>query len=334
MKFFYSIYQSWTSFSKTKKGEKLIYWFKKLFLIGVLAYLVYQFWQIGWENVLKSLPTAPGFYLLYIPIFFLLPISELFIYRILWKTKFRDLWPVLLVKKVYNRDVIGYSGEVFLFNWASSFVGKRKMELLRDIKDNNVISSIVSTLMTLIVLLIFFKSDPGTFTRWFQKIPNSEIWYILISVIIIAALIYKFRKYLISQPLNTSLKISLIHFSRHCIGFILKVYQWHIALPKVPLYVWFTFMAIQLVMTRLPFLPNMDLIFLGLSIKVGQALGAPLASITAMMSINSIMGRTLNLSTYSYFQFLSPRSLKKRMNETIVKDPPISQELKENVYQD
>ncbi|HKI46298.1 MAG TPA: hypothetical protein VKA08_13295 [Balneolales bacterium] len=307
--FLRNIYQSYRGFSKSPTAKKLFYWLRKLFLAGVFIFLVYQLWQIGWEKVLKSLPTDPVFYLLYIPIFFLLPGSEIFIYRILWKTRFRDIFPVLLVKKVYNSDVVGYSGEVFLFNWANRSLEKQNIDLLRDIKDNNVISSIVSTLVTLIVLLLFFKTNPETFNRWFQKIPNNELWYILLSLAILSFLIYKFRKYLVSLPLNRSLEISSIHFGRHCLGFFLQVYQWHIVLPNVPMYIWFTFIAVQLVMTRLPFLPNVDLIFLSLSIKLTQVMGAPLAAITAIMTINSVMGKALHLSIYSYFQIFSTKKM-------------------------
>jgi hypothetical protein len=302
-----------------------------LFLAGVFIFLVYQLWQIGWKKVLESLPTDPVFYLLYIPIFFLLPGSEIFIYRILWKTRFRDIFPVLLVKKVYNSDVVGYSGEIFLFNWANRSLERQNLDLLRDIKDNNVISSIVSTLVTLIVLLLFFETNPETFNRWFQKIPNNELWYILLSLGILSFLIYKFRKYLVSLPLNKSLKISSIHFGRHCLGFFLQVYQWHIVLPNVPMYIWFTFIAVQLVMTRLPFLPNVDLIFLSLSIKLTQVMGAPLAAITAIMTINSVMGKAFHLSIYSYFQIFSTQKIELETVDSTAQNTSIPESLSESM---
>jgi len=320
MNFFKRTYHSWNNFSKTPKAHKLIKLLRRVFLTGVLSFLIYQFMQIGWLKVLSSLPTNPLFYLLYIPLFFQLPGSELFIYRILWGIRIGDIWPALLVKKVYNNDVVGYSGEVFLFNWANRSLRKKSVELMRDVKDNNVISSIISTIVTLIVLLLFFKSNPGIFTRWFQKIPNNQLWYIVISLAILSFLIYKFRKYLVSLPLKTSLKISFIHFIRHCVGFIIQVYQWHIVLPHVPMYVWFTFMAVQLIITRLPFLPNVDLIFLTVSIKLTQAMGAPLASVTAIMTVNSVMGKALNISIYSYFNIFSKSSLEISKGNTISDD--------------
>lgn len=329
--FFKNIYQSYSDFSKSSKGRKLFYWLRKVFFVAIFGFLIYQLWQIGWEKVLHSLPTNPFFYLLYIPIFFLLPGSELFIYRVLWGTRFRDIWPTLLVKKVYNSDVVGYSGEIYLFNWANKSLDKRNLDLLRDIKDNNVISSIVSTLVTLIVLLLFFETNPETFNRWFQKIPNNELWYILISLGILSILIYKFRKYLVSLPLYKSSQVFLMHFGRHCLGFFLQVYQWHIVLPNVPMYIWFTFIAVQLVMTRLPILPNIDLIFLSISIKLTQVMGAPLAAITAIMTINSVMGKALHLSIYSYFQMLPNKKTEvENVHEDSTK-PSVIQALSETI---
>lgn len=303
------LYQRWKAFSKTPKAQILFKWLRRIFVTAVLLFLIHQFLEIGWQKVLSSLPTNPFFYLLYIPFFFALPISELFIYRILWKIRFRDIWPALLVKKVYNSDVVGYSGEVFLFNWADRSIDKKTFDVMREVKDNNVISSIVSTFFTLLVLLLFFESNPSTFNHWFQKIPNNELWYLLIAVAITGILVYKFRNYLVSLPLKKSSEISSIHFIRHCFVFFIQVLQWHIVLPGVPMYVWFTFMAVQLVMTRLPILPNMDLIFLSISIQLTKAMGAPLAAITAIMTIDTVMGKSMHLLIYSYYQVFSKKSL-------------------------
>lgn len=332
--FFNDIYQSILDFSKSPKAHKLFSWLRRLLLLSIFVFLLYQFWEIGWEKVLASLPVNPFFYLLYVPIFLLLPGSELYIYRILWKTRFREIFPVLLVKKVYNNDVVGYSGEIFLFNWANRTLNKKNIDLLRDIKDNNVISSIISTVVTLIALFIFFETNPEIFNRWFQKIPNNELWYILISSIILTIIVYKFRKFLVSLPLKTSLRISFIHFIRHCLVLGIQIYQWHIVLPNVPMYVWFTFIAVQLVMTRLPFLPSVDLIFLSLSIKLTQIMGEPLAAITAIMTINSVMGKALHLGIYSYFQLFPGKDLDLKTVESTSLEPSLVDSVREITSRD
>lgn len=304
-----TLQKRWADFAQTPKGKKIRKRSKQVFFIAIVAYLIYQFSKIGWINIWHSMPNEVSFYLLYLPIFFILPISELFIYRILWGIRFRDIWPALLIKKVYNSDVMGYSGEVFLYHWASQSLTKKKSTLIHDIKDNNIISSIVSIIVTFAVVILFLNDDPNIFAKWLKKIPNSEIYYIIIFLIFIIAILIVFKKYIFTQSLETSSKIFSVHLIRHIIVFFIQIYQWHIVLPKVPFYVWVTFMAVFLVMTRLPFLSNVDLIFLGVSINLSHTLGVPVASISAIMALNSVMGKILHFCIYTYFNVFAKDKL-------------------------
>ena len=59
-------------------------------------------------------------------------------------------------KKVLNTDVIGYSGEVFLYVWAKDKLIKDKSDLIIFIKDNNIISSLSSWFISTTLLFLFF----------------------------------------------------------------------------------------------------------------------------------------------------------------------------------
>ncbi len=299
----------WQSFSETEGAQIIKKWFRRLFFIAILGYLLYQFSQVGWLKIYHSMPTDIGFYILFLPIFLMLPISELFIYRILWGVKFSDIWPVLLVKKVYNSDIMGYSGEVYLYQWANKSLSLDKTKIIKDVKDNNIISSVVSVIATIIALLLFFEYNPFFFYKWLNKIPNNQIWLSVLAVVIIVLLIFRFKSYLFSLPPKTSMEIFSVHFIRHIFAFVLQVYQWHIVLPNVPVYVWITFMAVLLVMTRLPFLPNIDLLFVSISISITKSLGAPLAAISALMALNSILGKILHFFIYLYFNTVAKNKL-------------------------
>lgn len=123
------------------------------FQVGILSFLGYQLYEIGIANVLSSLPVTPLFYLLFLVNYFSLPLFELFIYRKRWDLPARMIFPVFLRKKVLNMDVVGYSGEVYLYVWMK----KKLQEGLKDpfllIKDNNILSSVASTFITLVLLL-------------------------------------------------------------------------------------------------------------------------------------------------------------------------------------
>src|SRR5699024_9745434 len=86
--------------------------------IGIIGYLIYKLYEIGFANVTEALPLNPLFYLLFILIYFSLPVSEIFIYRIGWSFNSFKAFLVFVQKKVLNTDVLGYSGEFYLFYWA------------------------------------------------------------------------------------------------------------------------------------------------------------------------------------------------------------------------
>lgn len=301
------IRRHWLFIIETPRARKVVKWAQTAFVTAILGYIIYQFFKIGWLNLLHSLPGNPFFYILYLPLFFLLPLTEVIIYKIIWSVPAKKLFPALLIKKVYNNEVMGYSGEVFLFLWGKRTLGKKNIDVLRNIKDNNVISVIVSILFTVIILIIFLETNPTIFSTWTRKIPNNQIYYTGISIVIIISLIIKFKRYIISLPFVTSLEIFGIHFIRHVLAVVIQIYQWHIILPEISLHVWFTYIVAQITLSMLPIIPNKDLLFISISMSMATMLGAPLAAIAAILLVNSVFDRTLHMGFYFYYQFLAQR---------------------------
>ncbi|HKI44684.1 MAG TPA: hypothetical protein VKA08_05030 [Balneolales bacterium] len=297
----------WLIILKAPWAKAILKWSRIIFVAAILCYMIVHFFEIGLGNIWNNLPVKPLFYILYLPLFFLLPLSEVFIYKIIWPVSYRKLFTALLVKKVYNSEVLGYSGEVFLFWWVRKEIGGNSTDIMRLIKDNNVLSAIVSTLFTIIILFIFFETNPTVFNSWVQKIADSQLYFLIISAGIVAALVIKFKKYIISLSLLSSLEIFAIHFLRHVLLVVIQIYQWHIILPEISLHIWFTFVVAQIVLAILPFVPNKDLLFISISISMSTMLQAPLAAVTAILLVNSVMDRTLHLVIYSYYQFFTQK---------------------------
>ena len=297
----------WMIILKAPRGKVILKWSRIIFIAAILCYMVVHFFEIGWGNLWNNLPVKPLFYILYLPLFFLLPLSEGIIYKIIWPVSYRKLFTALLVKKVYNSEVLGYSGEVFLFWWVRKETGGNSTDIMRLIKDNNVISAIVSSLFTIVILFIFFETNPTIFNSWVQKIPDSQLYFLIISAGIVTVLAIKFKKYIISLSLISSLEIFAIHFLRHVLLVVIQIYQWHIILPEISLHIWFTFIVAQIVLAILPFVPNKDLLFISISISMSTMLQAPLAAVTAILLVNSVLDRTLHLIIYSYYQFFTQK---------------------------
>lgn len=114
-----------TEFFKTERGKTILKWSRRVINAAVLVWLVYQLSNIGWISVWQSLPVQPLFYILFLLLFVQLPLFEVLIYRLIWTFDTLKSIPVFLLKRVYNKDVIGYSGEVYFFAWAKKICRKR-----------------------------------------------------------------------------------------------------------------------------------------------------------------------------------------------------------------
>lgn len=287
------------SFFRSDRGKKLSKWLHRLFVLGVSLWLVWQLTEIGWLKVWKSLPTHPLFYILFLVIYFSLPLVEIFIYKITWTYRFKDALPVFLLKKVYNKDVLGYSGEVYFYVWARNYLKLTDKDIIKTIKDNNVISSVASTLFALVLLSAFLYTDQIKILELLGPENKIYIWGGAFLMVLLIALIVRFRHYAISMPLKTAFSIFSIHTVRLTIGQSLQILQWFIVLPLVPIHVWFTFVSIQIIMTRIPLLPNRDLVFIGAGIGLSGALNIPTADIAALLLVNTVLGKTMNLLLFS-----------------------------------
>lgn len=306
---FKNIKNYWSDFFKSETGQRVLKWLRRLFLLGILTWLFYQLTSIGWEKVWKSLPVNPLFYIIYILIYISLPVAQLFIYGLTWDFSFKKAFPILLLTKVYNQDVMGYSGEVYFYLWARKNIDLKEMEIFKTIKDNNIISSASSTLVAFSLLGIFILTGQIKLLKFIHIHNKLYIYGGIVLIFIIIFLLIRFRHYIISMSFKTAGTIFSIHVFRLLLGKILQIIQWHIILPQVPLYVWFTFIAVQIMMSRIPFLPNRDLLFFGTIIKLTQMMHITTATIAAIMLANSVFGKVINIVLFSLTSFFKDKDI-------------------------
>ncbi|MCH8558480.1 MAG: hypothetical protein LAT84_11670 [Balneolia bacterium] len=282
-------------FSETERGKAVQKYGRRAVILVIVGLIVYQLFDIGWTEVLGSLPDVPLFYVLFVVLFLTLPIAEVFIYRQVWPLKRRHLFRAFLTKKVYNDEVMGYSGEVFLFVWGRKRLNKPEMEVLKNVRDNNILSAITSTSVafTLVGALVF----TGVLNLE-DIIGRVDIVYYITAAVIVAvfiALLVQFRQYVFSLPLKSALKVGGIYMSRFLIHNTLLVIQWAIVIPETPLSIWFIFLAIVIVVNRLPFIPSRDLVFLWAGIELSRMLTMATASVAAMLLVSSALKKVTNL---------------------------------------
>ncbi|MEX0720788.1 MAG: hypothetical protein WD059_08985 [Balneolaceae bacterium] len=289
-----SIKQKIKDFSESELAAKLGKILNRIIQVGIIVYLAFELTELGWSKFFKSLPVNPLFYLIFLINYFLLPVSEIFSYGISWKIKVKESFSVFIKKRVYNKDVLGYSGEVQLFAWARKKLGKSDKEIFKVIRDNNILSSVASTTIAFFLLLIFFATDQISLFDYLKR--ENLFTYIAmgIIVIIIGVVLYRFRRYFFSMSRKVALSVLGIHTTRFMLVNILQVVQWYVVMPEIPLRIWFTYLSMTLILSRIPFLPNKDLVFIGASIEISKLINVSTAGIAGLFIAQNVLDKLLN----------------------------------------
>lgn len=289
------------SLFKSPKGKLIIKWLQKILLIGIITWLGFELTNIGWSNVWKSLPLQPLFYFTFLIIYFQLPLFELWVYRCSWSfVTMKDI-PIFIIKRVYNKDVLGYSGEIYFFMWAKKKMIYNGKYIFQTIKDNNIISSIASTVFSIMLLSIFFFTGQLPVEVWFTS--KQLVYWIsgMVVVLVLILVFYRFRNYIFHMKWSTALIIFGIQMIRLFMVQALNLLMFYIVIPDTPLYVWFSYLSIEIILSRVPFLPNKDFIFVSLSITLADSLNVNESAIAGLMLARSVLGKVANLILFTIF---------------------------------
>lgn len=292
--------EAWEQFNESPGGKRIQKIIRRIVIVFIVGVIIYQMIEIGWEEILTSLPHQPLFYVIFFVLYFSLPITEIFIYRRIWPLKKRNMFRIFLTKRVYNEEVIGYSGEFYLFMWARKYLDSGDKQILKNIRDNNILSAITSNLVafTLIGILIFTG-----IINLDDLIGDVDWIYIVAGIIIVAAftgVFIQFRSYIFELPLKKALVIFSIYMTRFLIHHGLIIVQWAVVIPDTPLSVWFLFLTVVIVVNRIPLLPSRDLIFMWAGIELSRVLNMATASVAGMLLVSSALRKILNLVLFLY----------------------------------
>ncbi|SHK30235.1 hypothetical protein [Rhodothermus profundi] len=293
---------------QTPVGRRMQRYGRALFVAGVVGWLLYRLTQIGWQEVYEGLPRTPWFYVLWLGLYFLLPATEAGIYRMLWKIRWGRVFPVLVRKRVLNTDVLGYSGEFYLYLWARRHTDCSDGHLLRTIKDNTILSSVASTVA--VVVLVSGTVLGGQFALVDLIGPAADPVYLVAGALalgVLGALAVRFRRAIFYVPGRMAGMLLGVHVLRFFAMYALQVLQWWVVLPEAPLRVWATILVVGTATNRIPFLPATDLLALGAVLGMTHLLEASAAVLAGMLVVRSVMDRTANAVLFVLTSWLERR---------------------------
>jgi hypothetical protein len=263
--------------------------------------------ELGWREIWTARPGHLGFYLLLVLQFFLQPFGDYLVYRNLWGRANTPPLAVILRKRLLNTFMLDYSGEAFFFFWAQARLKLKPGLLVHGIKDSNLLSGGAGLAMVYLMLL-------GLLAVGGLKIPASlhaHGWlYVLagsVPLILCAALVLGHRK-LTALSRGQIAATFAIHFSRAALVLAVEFGLWELsgALPSA--IACLQFVALRLVVTRLPLVPNKDLIFVGAGIA---AAGMTNVSVTPVATVLVILAAAdlILAATVATFAWLLDREV-------------------------
>jgi len=268
--------------------------------VGVVGLLIHQLAGIGWREVWESRPRTPWFYVIWAVLYSQLMLVELGIYGRLWQVSLRDLWPVLLRKRVLNTDVVSYSGEAYFFLWAQRRVPHPTGQILGTIKDNAIASMLGSWGAALILLGVFLYTGQIALVDVFGPTTPLYVAGGLLLLAIGSALLARFRKTIFTLPPRTVLTLIAVHAGRFLvIIYVLQIVQWWVVLPEAPLEVWATMLVILTVANRLPLVPAKDVLGAGAVLGVSSLLDASEPVIAAMLMTQLALNKSTHLILFA-----------------------------------
>lgn len=245
----------------------------KAFSLALLVTAAWQLTRVDLASAWAMVPASIAFWLVFAAYYLTGPTTEWFIYRRLWQSP-EGLFPATLRKLAANELFIGLSGEASFYAWA------RKRHLTNPspfaaIKDVSLLSGLVGNAAGFAALPYGLTLLPA------DDLPM--IWLGTLALFGTSCALLLLRRRLLTLPARACAMIAALHALRTVVLTILTIALWWMILPEVPLQTWLNLAALRILVSRVPFIPNPDLVFAGLTVLIAGA-AAPVTAVTATLA--------------------------------------------------
>lgn len=261
-------------------------WLFATFSLLLLVVIVHQLGGLDARQLMSAIPASPGFWLAFAGYYLALPASEWLIYRRLWGLP-AEGFRALLRKLVSNEVLLGYSGEASFYAWARRHA-KLTSAPFAAIKDVSITSALAGNIVTLAMVAI-------AWSLLGHLRGGIDVRHLALSVAVILLMsiaVALFRRKIFSLPATQVRFMMTVHLVRLTATTLLSGLLWHCALSDVAISAWILLAALQLLVTRLPFLPNKDLVFASATLMIvggGSDIGRLIAVIASLILVTHLL---------------------------------------------
>jgi hypothetical protein len=253
-----------------------------LLTVAMIAGLAHQLSGAGLDGLAQSIPTSPLFYLAFAALYATPVLFDYLIFRRLWGIPLAGL-VALAKKRIANDVLLGYSGEAYFYAWARARATMVAAPF-GAVKDVSILSAVAGNAITLamVVLALPFAASLLTPLQFKEALGGAAI------------MLGTSLPFLIFSRRVFSLERGQLWwiFAMHCLrvvgAAVLVALTWHFALPAVGIAMWLVLAAAKQLVSRLPLVPNKDLLFANLAVLlIGRH--APVAHLIAIVTAGTLL---------------------------------------------
>ena len=263
--------------SLPRKERGWTWWVGSAITLAVLVAALMQLAKLDLARVAAIVPTSPAFWLVFALSYFAGPLGDFAIFRRLWRIP-ADGFVALLRKLIGNELITGYVGDLYFYTWARQRTAMVAAPF-GAVKDVAILSAMAANLITLVLMLLAY---PLLGQLKLGIDPDAVVASVALMLVISSGVLL-FRKKLFSLPAADLGYVTAIQMLRVVASLVLTGWCWHLALPSEGLEMWVLLSAMRMLLSRLPFLPNKDVVFAGLAVfMIGH--DAEVGALMAMMA--------------------------------------------------
>ncbi|HEY7808346.1 MAG TPA: hypothetical protein VIC34_14205 [Croceibacterium sp.] len=267
----------------------------------VIAAVIHEIRGVNVRAIISLIPASPIFWAVFALSYFAQPITEWLIFRRLWGVG-PPAFAALIRKLIYNELLLGYLGEVYFYAWA-----RRKLNLeaapFGAVKDVTILSAVAGNIVTLLMLMVAWPLASAT-----QLGLQSRAVVLSLTVVLLTSMaMLLWRRQIFSLPRPDLRFIFAMHIIRLIAVTGLSAFLWHLILPSIPVVWWLLLATIRLLISRLPFVPNKDVVFAGLAVfMLGH--DVEIASLLTLMAGLILLSHLMVGSTFALTDLIRKES--------------------------
>jgi len=256
--------------------------FSLLFFIVIGTVLYKQLEGTDWPEVLRSLPTSPWFYILFLARFLLLPFTEVLCYSAVWTMNLLRYFGVFLLKLILNTSVAGLTGDLYFMLWAVRTLRISYRKAFSGVKDVTLLSAAAANAVAVVVLGGYLAFGDLTLMQSVRPQALGIIIGVTLAAAVLSLFIILFRGKVLGVSTPVMWRVLGYHAVRSGGSIILLGLQWTVGLPGSVFTAWISLLVVDLLVARTPLLPAREFLFLSLALALADTIDAPEAQVTAL----------------------------------------------------